>query len=80
MDGNSRIPILVSLEIANSFAGMNVIQVILLIRVNTHVLRYSDRNPLFFLLLLIQEIWCVISHLKPHIMSIVQNVLQSLNI
>ena len=41
MDGNSRIPVLVSLEIVNSFAGTNVIQVILLIRVNTHVLEYS---------------------------------------
>ena len=27
MDGNSRIPILVSLEVANSLAGMNVIYV-----------------------------------------------------
>ena len=67
MDGNSRIPILVSLEIANSFAGTNVIQVILVIRVITLVLKYTDRNPLFLLLLFIQQTWCVISHLKPHI-------------
>ena len=31
MDGNSRIPILDFLEIANSFAGTNVIQVIILV-------------------------------------------------
>ena len=80
MDGNSRIPILVSLETPNSFARTNVIQVILLVRVITHVLKYSDRNPLFFLLLLIQETRCVISHLKPHIISIVENVFQSLNV
>ena len=79
MDGNSRIPILVSLEIANLFAGTNVIQVILPIRVITLVLKYSDRNPLFFLLLFIQQTWCVISHLKPHIISIALNVSQSLN-
>ena len=54
------------LEIVNLFARTNVIQVILLVRVYTHVLKYSYRNPLFFLLL-IQQTWCVISHLKPHI-------------
>ena len=79
MNGNSRIPILVFLEIANSFAGTNVIQVILPVRVITLVLKYSDRNPLFFLLLFIQQTWCVISHLKPHIISIALNVSQSLN-
>ena len=52
MDGNSRIPILVSLKIANSLAGTNVIQAILLARVITLILKYSDRNPLFFLLFL----------------------------
>ena len=52
MDGSSRLPILVSLEITNSFAGTNVIQVILLVRVTTLILKYSDRNPLFFLLFL----------------------------
>ena len=77
MDGNSRIPILVSLEIANSFAGTNVIQVILLTRVITLILKYSDRNPLFFLLLFIQQTWCVISHLRLHIISIVQNLSKS---
>ena len=77
MDGNSRIPIPVSLEIVNSFARTNVIQVIILVRVITHVLNYSDRNPVFFFLLPVQQTWCVISHLKPHIISI---VFQSLNI
>ena len=73
IDGKSRIPIL---EIANSLAGTHVIQVILLITVITLVLKYSDRNPLLFLLL---QTWCVISHLRPYIISIVQNVAQSLN-
>ena len=79
MDGNSRIPILVSLKIANSLAGTNVIQAILLTRVITLVLKYSDRNPLFFLLLFIQQTRCVIPDLKPDIVSTVQNVSQSLN-
>ena len=79
MNGNNRISILVFLEIANSFTGTNLIQVILPVRGITLVLKYSDRNPLFFLLLFIQQTWCVISHLKPHIISIVLNVSQSLN-
>ena len=53
MDGNGWIPIVDFLEIANSFAGTNVIQVIFFITVITLILKYSDRNPLLFLLLVI---------------------------